>query len=133
MPFEGSVTSNTFSIDFVWGCFWAFAFLSAVIPVVGLLASEFASSLSGVPNKRFQTFNTFTSQIDLECFWANAFFLSLIPNVVRSTFADWLRDFGFLTLVSLGVKFGACGTGDAVFFVQIEDRSGFGAVDAFGI
>lgn len=133
LPFEGSVASNTFSVDFVWGCFWAFTFLSAVIPVMGLFASKFASSLSSVPNKRFQTFDAFASQINRESFWANAFILSLIPNVVGSTFVGWLRDLSFLTIMSIRVELGAGGTGYTFFFVKIEDRSGLGAVDAFGI
>lgn len=133
MPFKRCVAGNTLSIDFIRSRFGTFTFLRAVVPGMRLFASKFACSFSNIPNKRFQTFNTFASQINGESLWADTFLLSLIPHVIGSTFAGGLWGFSFLAFVGFRVEFGTGRAGYAVFFVQVKDRSGFCAVDTFGV
>lgn len=129
LPFEGSITGDTLSIDFIGGGFGAFALLGAVVPVMSFLASELAGSIGDVPDEWLEALDAFTAQIDGEFVWADALVLGFVPDVIGGALAGWLRGFGLFALVGFWVELGAGGTGDAIFLVQIEDWGGFGAVD----
>ena len=130
-PFEWSNTSNTLSIDFIRCWLWTFAFLSVFVPDVSFFTSQLTGSFNRVPNEWLQTFNALTSQIDWECLRTDAFVLRIAPDVIRNTFTGWLGCLKFFTFVSNGVMFGSVWTGDASFFVKIEDRSWIIALDTF--
>jgi hypothetical protein len=133
LPFKWHIASDTFSIDFIWGWFGAFAILSVFIPNVSFFTSQFAGPFCGAPHKWFEALNAFASQIDWEGIGANAFVLSIVPDVIHRTFVSLLRSFCFFTFMGVRVKLGASWTSNTVFFVKIKDWSWILTGDAFRI